>query len=223
MKHFLTTLLILTWMVGAGQNGLNNVINTPGVGMSDLMGMVKPDTLRLQKGTITAGEGIIIVRDTGSMITIEIDPLWAPDTINSDSAYWIKADTISRLFIGDKGFDTIPVMLMVCDTSSYTELTKMCDTIWSVDGYSVVWHGLVQVYKYKYDDRIYWINGYQVRKAYTYWGGPDTEPGQMMVHAIAVRRTEYKHIKYLDAKKQPIKPEIVVWDYRRRHTNSTSP
>lgn len=46
MKQILITLLILTRMVGAGQNGLNNVINTLGVGMSDLMGMVKKMNLR---------------------------------------------------------------------------------------------------------------------------------------------------------------------------------
>jgi hypothetical protein len=88
-------------------------------------------------------------------------------------------------------YDTIPVIMLVCDTTR--------NEGW-IDPYQIV----------------RCMSGYEIRKSYSYLGGPDSNNDDF-AYAIAIKKIDHKHIKLLDSNKQPLKPEIIVWDWRRRN------
>lgn len=139
------------------------------------------------------------------------------DTLNIHTIRLVDTTDISfttRSLIDDKQNDTIPIIMLVCDTTIDSVSAIFLKEAFVTD--PIQWMVLIREYKPFQSDRIYFLYGYEVREKYYYIGGPDAEPGQMMVNAMAIRKTEYIHVKYLDNNKQPLKPEIVVWDSKER-------
>ena len=93
-------------------------------------------------------------------------------------------------------YDTIPVIILVCDT--VTVNTPYPSHKLSIHGNLVAW-----------------INGYEVREGIKYWGGADPN-GNGLVPAIAINKTRYEHVKYLDLDKKPLENNIVVWITKNR-------
>lgn len=93
-------------------------------------------------------------------------------------------------------YDTIMVVMLVCDTSTYKPFAKYSD--------SKPKHITIQ----RYDYEVKWMYGYSVREKH------NTDEHSIDPYEVAgyVSRDYYIHKFYLDIEKQPISPNIIVWN-----------
>lgn len=97
------------------------------------------------------------------------------------------------------GYDTIPVVMLVCDTG-----LKKSSGAFSVSYYN---NGDIETI-YKVEDRIgfiWWQFGYSVREKYCCINGNTSN----LAYYKAV--PYFEHLYYLDDKKQPLSKNIIVW------------
>ncbi len=124
-------------------------------------------------------------------------------SLNKDSTKYIgylkgKAiDSMGSILYEEKEkYDTIPVVMFVCDTSKGFQIENIVD---SSDG---------EVYLYgtaNQDNKLYWRFGWSVRQ---FSGYRNANTG---TYAVYISEPVYTSIQYLDDKKQPLIPSIIVW------------
>lgn len=99
--------------------------------------------------------------------------------------------------------DTIPVLIVVCDTSKPVAYFFMATDSIQHSPYSFTGH-MVNVYS-KPNPMVYWENGYEVRNKECCINGYHGDYG------IYEATPFYTHVKYLDADKKELSKNIIVW------------
>ena len=96
--------------------------------------------------------------------------------------------TLGGTTIAPPTYDTIPVIMLVCDTAP--SMYPGIGIIITDEGYS---------------NKVYWIRGYEVRTVHCCVNGNTSN--------LAYYQPEnyYLHHKYLNSNKEALKPSVVVW------------
>jgi hypothetical protein len=117
---------------------------------------------------------------------------------------WTQEDTTKIFGVGRievlLPLDTIPCIMLVCDTSSVKSNSNIQYD--EITGYN---YNL----KLKQNRTAYWQKGYSVREKTCYWDSPDAVNGKISTGVM--RKERFTHLYYLDSDKKRLSNDIIVW------------